>query len=86
MNEENNPVAMFTLPNGSEFQIGSLLEHPKGLLFTVQAVISDGHNDSLVMLLPSIPDPDDPDTPQGDILSQMGEWKVARYSVEHPHD
>ena len=81
MNDEKNTPEVFKLPNGSEFQIGSLLEHPKGLLFTVQAVISDSQSDSLVMLAPSIPDPDDPNTPQGDMLSLMGEWKVARYSV-----
>jgi len=69
------------LPNGIKFQAGSLLESPKGLQFYVTGMLapSTGNTDPLVLMEPLKKIPGDPDMPQGEMLSAMGEWIVVRF-------
>lgn len=80
--DKDNSESYPELPDGSQFQTGSLLEHPKGLLFIVQGMIAI-EDDLMVLMEPQTPDVEDPGTPQGDVLSAMMGWKVVRFEPEN---
>ena len=76
MNEPKN--SYITLPNGEFFQAGSLIASPKGLQYVVAGLLAPSGNcsDPLIIMEPVEKIAGDPDIPQGEMLSAMGEWSV----------
>ena len=72
---------IYHMPNGNTFKIGSKLSCPDGTRYTVVGSLGvdtgDPENgDTLVIMEPVVPVPDEPETPHGDILSSMESWSV----------
>lgn len=77
--QSSEPQEHPQLPNGDKFRADTLVEKEGGLRFYIKGLMAAENDQVMVIMEPETPDPDDPGTPQGELLGLMGDWKVITF-------